>query len=163
MKTLEYDPITKTMKHPIEFTTDLDGVSFENKYYETSIEWRLDYYTESNLLGYVLLPEYDYFSITLKSPVDGYVNATPCIFYNRKAKLVGKHSFKFEFDSERNKDDKYFEEYPYVVFMLGCDDGHLGFAVKNIEEAKQILDSINSFDMLYLQDINELIHLECHN
>lgn len=160
MKPLEYDSITKTMKHPIEFTTDLDRVSFENIYYENSIKWWLDYYTESNLLGYVLLPEYDYFSITLKSPVDGYVNATPCIFYNRKSKS-GRHYF--EFDSEGNKDSKYFEEYQYVVFMLGCDDGHLGFAVKNIEEAKQILNSVNDFNMLYLQDINDLVHLECHN
>jgi len=47
--------------------------------------------------------------------------------------------------------------------MLGCDDGHLGFASKNIEEARLILNNINDFDVLYLQDIDDLVHLECHN
>lgn len=163
MKPLAYDYITKTMKHPLEFIENSDNVVFENIYYENAIKWRLDYFTESSILGYILLPEYDYFSVKLKSPVNEYVNATPCIFYNRNSKRMGEQHWLFKFDSEENKDSKYLDEYPYVVFMLGCDDGHLGFASKNIEEAKQTLNSINDFDILYLQDINDLVHLEYHN
>lgn len=158
---LVYDPITKTMKRPISFYTG--DVVFENDYYHKDSNWFIDYYKESKILGYILLPEYDYYSINLKEPIDNYVNATPCIFFKRTPKKTPKHEYIFTFDSERNVSQEYLEQYPYVVMMRGCDDGHLGFAASSLEDALQILHTINELDIVYLQDIYHIRKLEYHN
>ncbi len=159
MKPLVYDHSELKMVHPMAFYQG--EVEFENDYYHKDINYFLKTYKESQVLGYFLSPEHGYFSIKLKTPIDGYVDATPCIFFKRN-NIHGNREYTFLFDTEydTNKD---ISETPYVVLMRGCDDGHLGFAVKSLEEAKNILNTADRFDILDLQDINELIKLEFRN
>lgn len=158
---LVYDPITKTMITPLSFiTTD---VTFDNSYYHKDINWWLSYFQDSIVLGYILNPDHDYYSIKLAEPIGEYTYATPCIFFKRDPKVSHKNSHKFNFDSERNVDDEYYEQYPYVVMLRGCDDGHLGLAVSDISEAKSILESVNDFKITNIQDLNELSKLHYHN
>lgn len=158
---LVYDPITKTMMTPLSFITT--EVTFDNPYYQKDINWWLGHFQESIVLGYILNPDHDYYSIKLSEPIGEYTDATPCIFFKRDPKVSHKNANKFTFDSERNVGDEYYEQYPYVVMLRGCDDGHLGFAVRNIDEAKSILESVNDFKIIYIQDLNELSKLYYHN
>lgn len=160
MKSPLYDKDLNRMAVPIGFTSN--PIVFENEYYNNSIEYKLKHYKEACWLGSLLLPDINYFSIQLKEPIDGYVSATPCIFYNRHD-VFGKYQFKFDSECHKDKDEAYFLEYPYVVFLLGADDVHLGFAVRSLLEAKEMLKAIDSNDILDLQDINHLIKLEYHN
>ena len=158
---LVYVPITKSMMTPLSFITA--DVIFDNPYYQKDINWWLGNFQESVVLGYILNPDHDYYSIKLAEPIGEYTNATPCIFFKRDPKVSHKNSHKFNFDSERNVDNEYYEQYPYVVMMRGCDDGHLGFVVSNIDLAKSILESVNEFKITNIQDLNELSKLYYHN
>lgn len=165
---LVYDHVTNSMVHPIAFhdgSTMLDGiVEFENPYYQKNVKWFLDYFQESQLLGYILLPDTSYYSIRLKSPIGPYQSATPCIFYKRMSKSTGRGAYKFRFDTEsKNTDDAYFDQFPYVVMMRGCDDGHLGVAVRDLEDAKDIFMNINSLGLTDIQDIHHLREIQGHN
>lgn len=158
---LVYDEQAYTMVVPLSF--QMEPVEYANDYYNKDTKWFLDTFQESELLGVILIPNNDYYSISLKEPIGPYVNATPCIFYKRNPKYIPRQNHLFTFDSEYKKDEKYFSENPYVVMMRGCDDGHLGFSVKNIEEAKNILYGINGLGLIDIQDLNNICNLQYHN
>ena len=146
-----------------------------SQYYLNTIEWYLNYYKESELLGWISHDDSNYFTITSSS----HVSVTPLIFLNRESitKICNKMTCESEWyninflaknRSLFNKSVKFeklqniellklWEDQPYLIYMIGNDDGDRAKSFKSKEEAMTwirdvlqsgVCDSYRDFEIL---------------
>lgn len=144
----------------------------------------IDYFKKfvsgSNLLGFIPVQDHEqhsYYSVECEHPI--YKRVVPVfavppkrvqqVYIKSKQTMVEQPVPEFVFDSEDSKlrskqkevaeaMQKHIEENPFVLFFMGCDDGHKGMRFKNEQEAMEYLQMFDFFDEI----INEK-NMQNHN
>lgn len=153
------------------------------KFYHDRIKWYLKNYKESELLGWISHDSFDFFSIRSLS----HTSVIPLIFFNREKcdertaplnkmtcdsewyniEKTNKEKFNSKKLSQKEKQQKQqiqneeflklWEDRPYLIYMIGNDDGDKAKSFRSKEEAvlwikdviqSGVCDSYSDFEIL---------------